>query len=139
MKEDILEETPVIYCLKVTPKDELEKRRVIELLPHNLHCFDIGLSKMIAKKNDKNQTVYRSKERLRLIELEDNQVLVESEEYSYVLSVCAFLNDFEIKYELDDTFNKYNKEQCLTVNVDNLDELVEMSNCEPHYVAMDLL
>ena len=40
---------------------DIKKRKVLELLPNNLHYFDIDLSKMVAVKNDKNQIICRSK------------------------------------------------------------------------------
>ena len=138
MKENTIETNQTKLSLTVSPKDELEKQKILELLPHNLSMFETGLSLMIAEKGENNQTIYRSKERLRLIELENYKVQIVSEEYGYFLNICAFLNDFEIFYELDSNI-KHLAEECRTVNDENIDERIESIDCEPRYIDSDLL
>lgn len=135
---NVLEENPKKYSLQVTPKSELEKRKLLEILPHNLSCTHIGLSKLIALKSDDGQTIYRSKERIRFIEQEDYKVKIECEEHSYFLATCTFLNKngFEYKVDSDDS---YQLELCSTINHDILEEILEDISYEPRYIDEELL
>ena len=138
MVENIVEKNQIRFCLIVNSNDKIKKRKVLEVLPHNLSMFSTGLSLMIAEKGENNQTIYRSKERLKLIELENHKVQILSEEYGYFLNICSFLNDFEIVYELDSSI-KHLEEECRTVNDENIDERIEFIDCEPRYINNDLL
>ncbi|PNV82255.1 MAG: hypothetical protein C0627_11100 [Sulfurimonas sp.] len=135
---NVLEENPKRYSLVATPKSELEKRRLLEVLPHNLSCTYTGLTKLIATKSDDGQTIYRSKERIRFIEQEDYKVKIECEEYSYFLSTCAFLNNFDFEYSIDSD-DSYQLEVCSTINHDILEEILEDISYEPRYIDEELL
>ena len=90
------------FSVMVEAKDEIEKDRVLEQLPHNLSMFPISISAMVSETDEVGQAVHRSKERIRLIELADNnKIHIKCEEYNIFIAVCAFLNGWEIDYELD--------------------------------------
>ncbi|MCW8895002.1 hypothetical protein [Sulfurimonas sp.] len=89
------------FSMIVETKDKIKRERVLKHLPHRLTMFPVSISSMVSEINEENQTVHRSKERIRLIELEDNKLHIQCEEYNIFIAVCAFLNDWKIDYELD--------------------------------------
>ena len=137
--KNVLEEKPTKFRLEVTPKSELEKRKLLELLPHNMSCTYTGLTKLIAENSDDGKTIYRSKERIRfIIEKENNKVKVECEEDSYFLATCAFLNKNGFEYKVDSD-NRHLLKMCSKINYDTLDEILEDISWEPRYVDKELI
>lgn len=107
-------------------KNDKEKELILGILPHNLSCNRYpGLLDMIIETNENNQTVYRSKERLKFILADENKIYIESEEYIYFIYACSFFNDFEIEYILDDIKNELLIELCETANLENIDEIID--------------
>ena len=134
MTNSIIEGNQIRLCLIANVKDISQKRNILAHLPHSLSMLDIGLLGVIAEKNEKNQMTYRSVERIRLTELENNQVKIECEESSYFLSACAFLHDYGIEFNLDKNMT-YLVEECKEVTIDNIDELLESMDCNnPRYI-----
>ena len=138
MLENILEINPKKFSLTVAIKSELEKRCLLEILPHNLSCTYTGLTKLIAHKDENGQTSYRSKERFKITELEYDKVRIDCEECSYFLSACAFLNDLDYEYSIDSEDNYLIKE-CTNANCENIEELLEDIDCEPRYIDDELM
>ena len=135
--KNVLEKNPTKFSLEVTLKSKLEKRKLLELLPHNMSCTYIGLTKLIAEKSDDGQTIYRSKERIRFIEKEGNKVKVECEEYSYFLATCAFLNENGFEYKVDND-NRNLLKMCSKINYNTLDDILEDLSWEPRYIDKEL-
>jgi len=101
-----------------------EKQRVLKLLPHNISSYDFGLTGMEVEKIDDNHIVYKSKERLRISDFGD-KVQIESQESNYFLYVCSFLNDFKIKYELIHVYDNHLRENCLSINDENFEDVFD--------------
>lgn len=125
MNENILAVNEPKVSLIAKAKNEIEKRKILEIFPHNLSMLRTGLSTMVIEKDENGNVIYRTKQRLKMIELENLEIQIECEEYSYFLSACAFLNDFEIEYELEDSIKHLTKEYA-EIKVDDIDELIEI-------------
>ncbi|MBU0721444.1 hypothetical protein KJ877_08880 [bacterium] len=106
------------------PKEGQEKQRVLRLLPHNISCYDFGLTGMEVDRIDDDHIVYKSKERLRIIDFGD-KVQIESQESAYFLHICSFLNDFKIKYELIHVYDNHFRENCLSINDENFEDIFD--------------
>jgi len=124
MPNNILVENETKLGLVVNIKSELEKKKLLTILPHNLSMLEIGLTGLIAETNENKQLIYRSKERINLIELDNLKIQITCEEYSYFLGVCSFLNDYKMDYEIDSD-SEYIIKECAIVNPDNIDEILD--------------
>lgn len=112
--------------LIVSYKNDRQKELILETLPNNLTCECYSaLSGMIVETNENNQTIYRSRERLKLILADENKIYIESEEDKNFIYACAFLNDFEIEYILDNIKDELLIELSKTVTYENIDEIIE--------------
>ena len=124
MENSLAEVKETKYCIIVKTKGLLEKRRILAHLPHNLSGFDIRFSNVIAEENEEGQMTYRSRERLKLTELKDNNIRIECEDSGFFLCACAFLNDASMEF-YSDSYISYLVEEYKTVNLDNIDEQLE--------------
>jgi len=116
------------YMITATLKNESEINAVYDIFPHNLTMVKVQLTGMIAVDDEDGRTILRSRERMRIIELNDedeDKVLFVTEEFNYLLATCAFLNDYEITYLLDSSITKLTAEYCLSTTIDNLDDRIE--------------
>ncbi len=111
------------FSLEVYPKDKIQLKQVTSVLVNNLNTHCIGLAELIVEKDKNGCASYRSKERFRMILKDDNCIVIKSEELTYLLYICSFLKEFEIKYKFNFE-NKHIIKLCEEVNKDNVDEYI---------------
>lgn len=123
MLKNLIENDVEKFSLDVIPKDEIQLKQVTCVLVNNLNTHYIGLAKLIVEKDKNGCTIYRSKERFRIVLKDDNCIVIESEELTYLLCICSFLKEYEIEYKFNSE-NKHIIKLCEEVNKDNIDEYI---------------
>lgn len=123
MLKNLIENDVEKFSLDVIPKDEIQLKQVTSVLVNNLNTHYIGLAKLIVEKDKNGCTIYRSKERFRIVLKDDNCIVIESEELTYLLCICSFLKEFEIEYKFNSE-NKHIIKLCEEVNKDNINEYI---------------
>ena len=123
MLKNLIENNVEKFILEVYPKDKIQLNQVTSVLVNNLNTYYIGLARLIVEKDKNGCAIYRSKERFRIVLKDDNCIVIESEELTYLLFICSFLKEFEIEYKFN-LENKHIIKLCEEVNKDNIDEYI---------------